>query len=381
MIKDTFPYDTRAVLAAAGKGLSLKKIFAPSLYLSVGYILYVIFIWVAFLVDGGSFDYLWRFYGLFPIQWFSFGSTLAVSIYFIGIVLAGFCLSLAIMVPSVITFEEMRGNFFFSSTGAIRFAFRRIPTLFLGFLSLAAFVGFIYLLALLTGMIGRIPLLGELTIGLFYLVPIFLTLVFTVFIIFVSVIAVILLPVILAAQKKKEVFDSLLQLFSVIIREPLRFFWYLAVSAGLAKVASFLFAYLFYRTVQFSQAALSHGGGQRIENAFNSALSVLPLDCPVVNFVTNIFPGIDFGFHLQGWGYSGKALSPGAVLLSISFFILFVVIIGYMVSVLATGLARGYAVIRKAKDDYLIAEDEPLEPAENYTKSPFKSPPASGNYD
>jgi len=379
MIKDAFPYDTRAVLVAAGKGLSLKKIFASSLYLLVGYILYVIFTWAAFLIDGGSFNYLWHFYGLFPVTWFSFSSTSAHLLFLVGIISAGFCLSLAIMAPSVITFEEMRGNFFFSSANSIRFAFRRIPTLFFGFLSLAAFVGFIYLLILLTGLVGRIPFLGELAIGLFYLVPIFLTLVFTVFIVFISVVAVILLPVILAAQKKKEVFDSLLQLFSVIIREPLRFFWYLAVSAGLAKAASFIFAYLFYRTIQFSHLALSQGGGQRIKNAFNAALNVLPLDSPLVNFVTNIFPGINFGFHLRSWGYGGQTMSVGAVLLSISFFILFVIIVGYMISVLATGLARGYAVIRKAKDDYLIADDESLELLAGNAKPSFKSVPPSSN--
>jgi uncharacterized protein YneF (UPF0154 family) len=59
------------------------------------------------------------------------------------------------------------------------------------------------------------------------------------------------------------------------------------------------------------------------------------------------------------------------VILAISLFLLFLVICGYMVSVFAAGMTRGYVVIRRMKDDYFIADDPPLESAEDYANRPF----------
>lgn len=369
-MKEPFPHDIRAVLSAPGKALSLKKIFSASIFILAGYLIYLAFTYLALLYDSVSFDYIWQSYGMFPIKSFAFDSHIAAVIQVIGIGLALICLSLGIMANAVIQFEELRGDHFFSAFAAIRFAIGRIPTLLLGYLSLGAFVGLICLLAFLIGLIGRIPGIGELLIGVFYIVPIFITLVLTVFIIFVSIMGVILLPVVVAAGKEKEVFDSLLQLFSIMIKEPVRFIWYTAITGVLAKTASFVMAYLFYRTAQFSKVVLSASGGEKIEKLFNSAYAMLPMDSPVVSFVTNIFPGIAFGFSFARWGY-GTDKSVGAVFLAISFALLFIVLLGYMVAVMSAGMARGYAVIRRMKDDYLIVDEDPLESGDDYANPPF----------
>jgi hypothetical protein len=369
-MKEPFPHDIRAVLAAPGKGLALKKIFVSSLFLLLGYLVYLFFTYVALLYDGVSFEYIWQSYGMFPIKLFAFDAPVALVIQLIGIGLTLFCVSLAIMAGAAINFEEIRGDYFFSAFDAIRLTVNRIPTLFLGYLSIAAFIVFVYLLGIVVGLVTRIPYIGELLLGVFYIVPVFITLAFTVFIIFVAIVGIVLFPIVVAAQKQKEVFDGLLQLFSVMIREPVRFIWYTAVTVVFAKVASFILAYLFYRTLQFSRVVLKTGGGGRIEEMFNSAYAMLPLDSPVVAFVTNVFPGISFGFSLVRWGYGGEQ-SAGSVLLAVSFFLLFIVILGYAASVISAGLARGYAVIRRMKDDYLIVEEEPLLSREDYANPPL----------
>ena len=371
IMKKPFPHDMRAVLSCAGNGLSLKKITAAAFYLLIGQTTYLIFTYLALLYDGVSFDYIRQSYGLFPFRLFPFDSAIAYLVYFAGIGGALTCLSLAIMSVAVITFEEIRGDYFFSVFKAIRFSFSRLPSLLGVHFSLLAFIAFIYLLGVITGIIGRIPYLGETIIGVFYLFPIFISLIFTVFIIFVMIVGVILVPIVLASQKRKEIFDGILQLFSVLTQESWRFFWYLAISCGLAKTASFLMAYLFYRTLQFSQLVLIQGGGEKIERLFNSAYNLLPLNSPVLLFMTNIFPGIDFGFRLSRWGYGGDE-SVAAVILAVSFFILFVILCGYMMSVFSSGLARGYAVIRRMKDDYFIVDESPLEEYQDYVNPPLK---------
>ena len=369
-MKEPLPHDFRAVLAAPGKALALKKIFASSCFLLLGYLLYLFFTYLALLFDGVGFGYIWQSYGMFPIKIFAFDAWAALVIQLAGVGLALLCVSLSLLAGAVISFEHLRGDFFFSAVDAIRFTIQRTPTLLLGFLSLGVFMGFIYLLGLVAGLVTRLPVIGELLLGVFYIIPIFITLVFTVFIGFVAVVSIVLLPVIVAAQKRKEVFDSLLQLFSVMIKEPIRFFWYLAVSTVLAKAASFAMAYLFYRTLQASRLILATSGGRNIEWLFNSAFGMLPMDSPVVKFVTTLFPGVAFGFDFGRWGYGGGR-SLGATLLAVSFFLLFIVLLGYMISVISTGLAHGYAVIRRMKDDYLIAEETPLVSREDYANPPL----------
>lgn len=376
-MKEPFPYDMRAVMVAAGKALSLKKIFAATFYLVVGYLLYTAMTYLALLYDGVSFNYIRQSYGLFPLRLFPFDSFAARMIHLGGLGLAALCLSSAIMAVAVVTFEELRGNVFYSSVQAIRLAFRRLPTLLLGYLTMGALVGVIYLLGMITGFIGRIPVVGELLIGVFYMVPIFLTLFFTIFVIFVACVGVVLLPIIIAAQKTGDLFDALLHLFSVVIRQPIRFLWYLVLSAGLAKAASFILAYFFFRTLQFSRLMLVQGGGAKIERMFNAAMEMLPLNSSVTAFVTALFPGVRFGFSLSRWGYGGEP-TLGAYLLALSFFLLFMVVVGYMIAVVACGLARGYVVIRRLKDGHAIIEEPPLEPADAYTSPPFptEQPPA-----
>jgi hypothetical protein len=368
-MRERFPYDVRAVLTAPGKGLALKKIFASGVFLFLGYVLYTFFTYFALLYDQVSFGYIWESYDLFPIRLFSFDSHFALALHICGMAMASFCLSMAIMAVAAINFQELRGSYFYSARNSIRFTLQRSRTLALGYGAIAAFVGFVCLLGVLTGLIGRIPVLGGLAIGVFYMIPIFLTLIFTVFIIFVGVVGIMLLPVIIAAQKEASLFDALVQLFSVIIKEPIRFFWYLAVTSALAKGSSFVMAYFYYRTVQLSRLVMATGGGERIDRLFSAAFGMLPTESPIVRFMTHLAPGWSFGFEFTRWGYGGDRI-PGAIVLAVSFFLLFLTLLGYMISVLASGLANGYVIIRMSKDKYsVIDEAGPSGPADQTISS------------
>ncbi len=356
---------------APGKGLSLKKVISGTLFLVAGYALYAALTYLALMVDDVRFDYIWSSYGLFPVKVFAYDSPIGYIIQLIAVAVGAFGLSLAILSIAVINFEEIRGNYFFSFFQAVSFALKRTPVLLLGYVTLGAFIGLIWLLGFLSGLLVRIPGIGETLIGLFYLVPIFFTLVLTLFVIFASIVSIFLLPVVIAAEKERELFGPLLNMFSVLIKEPIRFFWYTGVSVVLAKVSSFVLAYAFFRTIQLSRYVLKTGGGVKIDRLFNAAMNILPLDSPVAEFFFTIFPGIQFGFTLSRFGYGGEK-SVGAVLLAISFFILFVIIIGYMVSIIATGMARGYVVIRRMMDDYHMADEEPMINPADYANPPFE---------
>lgn len=371
-MKEPFCHDIRSVLTAPGKALSLKSIGAATLFLLTGYLLYSFLTYLALVVDGGGVDYIWGNYGFFPFKLFSFKALGAKALFGTGILGGLFCLSLSIMAVAVITFEEIRGDYFFSIFDAIKFTISRVTTLLGSFISLIAFVGFIYLLTLLIGLIGRLPVAGEILVALFYLVPIFITLLLTLFVLVVSLCGIILLPVIIAAQKEKEIFGALLQLFSVIIKQPLRFLWYLFVTLGLAKISTFILIYFVYQTTNFSRVILSQGGGAKVERMFSDAFNMLPLKSKLVNFLTHPIPGLEFGFDIQSGFRTDQSI--GGIILAVSLFFIFVTVLGYMTAVVSSGIARGYAVIRRMKDDYFITLEEPLVSHEDYANPPYDMP-------
>ena len=146
-MREPFTHDMRAVLSAPGKGLSLKMIFAASFFLLSGYVLYVILAYLALLYDGVSFDYIWQSYGFFPLRFFPFDSLPAYIIHRIGIIAAILSVSLAIQAVALITFEQIRGNQFFSAHKAIRNSLNRLTTLLGCFISLAGIIIYQLMLA------------------------------------------------------------------------------------------------------------------------------------------------------------------------------------------------------------------------------------------
>ncbi len=370
-MKEPFCHDIRSVLTSPGKALSLKSIGAATLFLISGYLVYSFMTYLALITDGGGVDYIWGNYGFFPFKFFAFNAITAKIIFGLGLVGGLFCFALAIMAVAIINFEEIRGDYFFSVFDAIRFTIGRIPTLLGCFISMLSFVAFIYVLILLIGLLGRVPVVGDILVALFYIVPIFLTLLLTLFVMVIALCGVILLPIIIAAQKEKEIFGALLQLFSIVIKQPLRFVWYLIVTTILAKLSAFVLTYFVYQTVIFSRVILVHGGGEPIETLFNNAFNILPINSRLVSFMTHPIPGLDFGFNIHS-GFRGDS-TIGGIILAVSLCVIFFALLGYMTAVISTGMARGYAVIRRMKDDYFIADEKPLVSHEDYANPPYKS--------
>ncbi len=167
------------------------------------------------------------------------------------------------------------------------------------------------------------------------------------------------MPAALAADSKGETFRSIVETFLTITRQPIRWVVYTVYSFICAKVASFVFAYFAYRAVQLLQFMTKLGGGEKIDNLIASGLNHLPLDSPIVSFITNLFPGINFGFALSLPTQSGTDSLAGYIM-AISLFLIFLIVWGYILSIIATGQAYAFAIIKKKRDDYAITDEDSL---------------------
>lgn len=362
-------YDFRDVLIAPARALSAKRIFVMTLFLVAAIGIYDIFVYLAAAIDGEPLGTFWNVYGLLPLVWFTFDSAAAVGIYALGLVLSILALMLGFFGVSAIEVEQIRGNRFFSIAGAIGFSLRRFSQILLSELSILLFMLVILVLFLLLGLVTRIPYLGEWIYALTFLLPAFVIAIFTVFIFAVFQVSVILLPAAAAAERHGESFTAILETFSTIIRQPVRWLIYTAWGLVAAKACSWVYAYFCYRSVQFAAWATSITAGEKAESTVRTGLGHLPLRSDLTQAVFQFLPGVDWSFSIAHLARSAGGGTAGHVM-GFMLFLIFASILGYFLAAVATAQARGYVVIRYLKDEYRIADEKPLFFEEEHVNEP-----------
>ncbi len=351
-------YDIRDILIAPARALSAKRIFVMTLFLLLSLGIYDLFTYLAVAIEGDSIGAFWSVFGLLPVVWLPVSAPAAQAVYGVGVVIALIGLMLGFFAVSAIEIEQIRGNRFLPMRGAIKFAFRRLPQVALGQLAIGIFLVFLFALYLLLGLIVRIPVVGEWIYALTFVLPVFIVALFTVFIFAVFQVAVVLLPAAAAADRRGETFTAILETFSTVIRQPVRWLVYTAYGLVAAKAASWVYAYACYRAVQFSAWAVSITAGEEARDLVREGLSHLPVQTEVVEQTMQLWPGVDWGVAV--WPWVMRDDNPASYVMGAMLFIVFASIIGYFLAVVATTQARGYVLMRYFKDEYKIAAEKPL---------------------
>ncbi len=344
---------------APARALSAKQIALMTFALLGGLAVYNLFSYLALAVQGNSLATAYSAFGLFSFEPSVYSGIIAKLIFWSGVCLSLYVVMLGLFAVAAINIEAVRGNRFFSTREAYRFTLSRAGQLARAEIAILLFVLFIVLLFFLLGLVVRIPLIGEWFYAVFFVIPNFIVALFTVFIIFVVILSVILLPAVAAAERRGETFAVILETFSTIIRLPLRWGCYTAFTLVAAKLCSFVYAYFCYRAVQFMTAASSLGGGGKVPNLVKSGLANLPVRSELVDHVTNIFPGIRWGFDIpvgSVWGADSAAAHVMAVML----LVVFASVLGYGLAILAAGQARAYVALKYIKDGYKVSDEDSL---------------------
>jgi hypothetical protein len=352
-------YNFRDVLWSPGRALAAKQIFVMSLFILIGLLVYDAFAFLSLLIEGERLSVILSVYGFFPIVRPLPSGLLPGLINGAGMLAGLLSLMLGFFGVMAINIEQIRGNQFLTARDAIRFAARRFKQIFLSELAIALFIGVIILLFFLLGLVSRIPFFGLWLYTLFFTIPNFIISLLSVFIILVLTLSVILLPAVAAAERKGETFAVILDTFSTIIRQPFRWFGYTVYTLVASKVCGFIFAYFCFRAVQFLIWSSSLSGGDQLQRLIRSGLSHLPVKSDLVRETCNLFPGIPFSFSFEPYLRGGGNEAVG-YLMAVMLFLIFISILGYMLSVVAAGQAQTYVALRYIKDGYAIGDEPPL---------------------
>ena len=356
MIK--FYFDIRDVFRAPRLALSGKKILLQFMGLLIGYLGFLLLSYIAFFSAGSSFGETWEYHGLFPMSDFPFTAWYSWVIFGIGCLFALVCWLLASAMVGKITYEQLKGDDFYSSKEALRFLKKNWSSVMLTPFSLLVFIAFLIICGIIIGLLGKIPYVGEIGVGIFFLIPLFAAALFLAYVIFIFVFSLLLAPAIVATTKE-DTFEVIVQTFSVIWNQAWRYFLYTGLLGVMAKVGIFIFGYFSFRATQLIYFSCGILMKEKLADIFEEALSYITIPTHLLDYFSNIFPGINFRFHLPEIGpgvYLDWSGSISTFLIAISLVFIIFMVISYGLAILSVGQTLTYVILRKKKDDENLLE-------------------------
>jgi hypothetical protein len=363
-LKPDFVFSFREIVAAPARALELKKIFIGGLSLLAALALYDCFIYLAVAADGLSVGNYFRSHSFFPFSDIRFVTIVAKIIYGAGVLAGLFVVMHGFLAIALITIEELRGNRLCSAREGLRFSLGRWKQTSLALGSIALFLLFLLAFNSGLGLLARIPWIGAGLYSALFVIPGFLVALFTVVIALVFVLSWLILPAATAADRIGESFTSIVETFSTFLRQPFRWIGYTLFSFSSAKVCVWLLAGLSVLAIRGFVWLSALTGGSVAAETFAGGARLLPMRGWLVDFTTNLWPGlkvagVEIGFDISHWG-KGGADGFAALVMAIALVIIFAYVWGYGVSILATSQVYAYVIIRKFRDDYDVTAEDPL---------------------
>jgi hypothetical protein len=378
------------VFRALRLGFSAKKVWMMSLGLLVGFAGYTILTYIAYAAAGSDFLTVWQTFRLLPFPspvdygfpWYSWVIFAAAVVWFLCVLL------ITGTAVSKVAYEQLRGDEFYESKEAFRFAFKNSSAVLASPLLILAFVALIVVLGLIFSLLGAIPAAGEIFVGLLAILA-FVASLFIVYLLVVFVFSLLLGPSVVGATHS-DTFDTLFEVFSCVNEQPARLVWYTATIALLGKAGSFFLGLASSAAGRIGYAITGAFMGEKLADVMTNAAYYFKLAapdwCPQLfhqSFLAEMnlygFPQIYLpGEYLSiGWSHDIAAL-----LIGVLFYVIAIMVVGYGLSVWFTGMTLNFAVLAYKKDEKNILElpeddEELIEPVPNPELDDLKPKPAA----
>lgn len=374
-------FDFRDVLRAPRLGFSAKKIWVQFQGLVLGLFGYAALSYVALLLEGFSLTQIWAGFGALPIPIVWGLSWYGWIIFGVGCLWALVICLMAGTATAKLTYEQLRGNDFYSKKEAWRFARKHASAVILSPIGMAIVVAILIGGGLLIGLIAGTGAVGAWLTTAFYPVIMAIT-VFTVYLILIVLIGLVIAPVVVATTKN-DTFETIFELFSTVAAQPWRLILYnilLGIFAGIALAVLAVFIILALKLMQivfgaswgtnFTGYVLPQAGHYAyafLRTPVNIAYSALTRCATQACFVTGVpmmeilfaVPGISWLLYLPTLAplaQPGAGLQVAAIIYCVWLIVLSGVVISYFVSTFYAGQTLIYLILRKKKDDENLLE-------------------------
>ncbi len=364
MIPLKLNYNYTDILRAPRLALSGKKILFLIKYNLLGYIAYFIFSLISLLSTGMSIKEVISKYGLYPClfghqaEWFSW------FFYFFGISIWFFALMLSLTGVCRIFLKQLKGNDFFSGKDASKFVFKHRHAVVLTPITILLIIIFFLLLASLFALVGKIPVIGEITLAILYIFY-FLGSIFTILSAFVLFTSLLFTPSIVGLYEE-DTMGSVFQTYSITFGQTWRIIFYNIILAILIVIGIEIFSWVCLNSIGLISNIFGHElfMGDQFFIINNHSLSIvfpnMILDT-LVYYKTlilekiNLNSGIPILFstttNFTDLGDLSFMETISSTLLSIIYFIIGLSIFSYGLAILSIGQSLMFITFKKLSDD------------------------------
>ncbi len=361
-------FDFRDVFKAPRVAFSFQRIWTNTLGILIAGIVYWVFTYLALMINGMSLSAAISRYGFFP---FPFGEPLSVvawGVWGLGAIFSGLMLLVTNTAIARLVYMQLRNEFFYSWRQAFRFAFRKLLSIVGAYLTFIFMIAFFVVGALVMGLIGRIPAIGE-WLNALLTVPYILAGLLLAFIALVAVVSILLVPAILATMDE-DALGGVFHSFSIVYNQPWRLAIYsslagvlellaFTVYAGLLKIGYLVFATLF-----------SIGMGEKFYRITESSLAWVQQAVQPLDGVVGLLWGQWSAYFYFSHPHTALALSGTEAIAAgiMAFFLglLGLSVVGYAEATGNAGMTLTFlALYKKQEDENLLErEDEELKEEE-----------------
>ena len=219
-------FDIRDLFRVIRLGWSGKKIWAGLCGLVVAYVVYSVPVTIGYLISGMSGSEIWHAYGFFPGAALDKVAGIAAVLHLVAMVLGGAVLFLTTSMMCKVTYQQLRGDDFFTSGEALVFVKKHWGGVIFGPVACTA----LFLLFVVSGIIigwlaGVIPAVGELAFAIGF-IPIFFAALIAIFMVLAIIAALIMSPAIVGTVGE-DALEVVIQSFSICWSQPWRTALYL----------------------------------------------------------------------------------------------------------------------------------------------------------
>jgi hypothetical protein len=235
-------FDVRDIFRAPRLALSGKKIILFIQANLLGYFAYWTLNYLGAMVHGISFSDAWSLYGLYPcLLGIESLSLLPCTLFWMGIAFWFFALSLGSTAVSRVTYRQLKGDEFYSGADAWNYVKRHWHPIIYSSISLLLILVFLFVIAAILALIGKIPYLGEFLFVLPYLLYFFGS-VFTIYTGIVFLVSLLYTPSIVATYEE-DTMGTVWHNFSITWSQPWRMISYQLVLLPIIVIGSYIFTH------------------------------------------------------------------------------------------------------------------------------------------
>lgn len=360
-------FGARDIPACARYGFSARKIWVFFKSLVLSWLIWDIFIYLGFFAAGCDMAARWSQSRLLPLPGSLFWmDPVPIVLLAVAVVLILYVLMRGSLMVSRITFQQIRGDEFFSSRDAARFARRhRAPIIAIPLMLLFTMI-LVLAGGALAGLVSRIPAAGPVIAALLSL-PLWGSMLLALLTAIALLVSLDLVPAVVASTSGDS-FEAVFEVFSTITSQSWRLFLYLLIAVVTIVSAGIVFMFAGSLAVTVLSGAFSIGAG-----AGDVAASMASGPQLLAPEVLPHFSGlITLGQQGSGQAWTGLA----GTLAALSGTAVFLITVSYLLSSWSAAWTIIFVVLKRRKDGEDLMERADSEDRREFDRMYGEAAPA-----